>query len=138
MAARHKMTAMLEARLALVIFAVQDLPRAADFYIDAFGWPKYVDTPGYVELALPGAMRLGLYDRLGFAKNVGQTPPPVTSTISASELYLHVSDPDAAVENVTRAGGRVLDPLRKRDWGDEVAYVADPDGNVVALARALS
>jgi len=83
-------------------------------------------------------MRLGLYDRLGFAKNLGQAPPPATSTISASELYVYVTDLDAAVENVTRAGGRVLDPLRKRDWGDEVVYVADPDGNVIALARPLS
>jgi hypothetical protein len=32
----------------------------------------------------------------------------------------------------------LLDPLRRRDWGDEVAYFADPDGNVVALARPLS
>jgi predicted enzyme related to lactoylglutathione lyase len=49
-----------------------------------------------------------------------------------------VDDLEAAIENVTRAGGRVLDPLRERDWGDEVAYFADPDGNVVALARPLS
>lgn len=130
---------MREARLTLVIFAVRDLPRAASFYIDAFGWPRHVDTPIYVELALPAGMRLGLYDREGFAKNVGQALRPAPEgLISASEIYLSVSDLDAAIEDVTRAGGRVLDPLRKRDWGDEVAYFADPDGNVVALARPLS
>ena len=125
---------MPEARLALVIFAEQDLPRAAEYYMVAFGWPKQVDTPSYIELALPAGMRLGLYDRLGFAKNLGQAPPPA-STLSASEIYLYVDDVNAALDHVTHAGGRMLDPLRTRDWGDEVAYVADLDGNVVALAR---
>ncbi len=33
------------------------------------------------------------------------------------------------------AGARELSPLAPRDWGDEAAYFADPDGNVLAVAR---
>ena len=131
---------MPEARLGLLIFAVADLRRAVAFYVDAFGWEERVVTPSYVELALPGGMRLGLYEREAFAKNVRQPPPtpPLPDAIAASEIYVYPRDLVAAVEDLKRAGGRMLDALRERDWGDEVAYFADPDGNVVALARPIS
>jgi len=31
-------------------------------------------------------------------------------------------------------GARVLSELEPRDWGDKVAYYADPEGNVLAVA----
>ena len=30
-----------------------------------------------------------------------------------------------------------LSPLAPRDWGDEAAYFADPDGVVIAVARSI-
>jgi len=32
---------------------------------------------------------------------------------------------------------RLLSPLAARPWGHEAAYFADPDGNVVVVARPL-
>lgn len=124
--------------LALVILAVEQLSRSVKFYGDAFGWPSTIDTAVYVEFALPHRLRLGLYDRVSFAKNIGQSRALSPNTITATELYLYVEDLEAAIPRVLHAGARILNPLRKRDWGDEVAYFADPDGNVVALAKPLS
>jgi hypothetical protein len=31
-----------------------------------------------------------------------------------------------------------LSPRQRRGWGEEAAYVADPDGNVFAVARRLA
>jgi len=63
------------ATLGLVIFAVDDVDIAARFYRDAFAWEETVTTPVYVEMSLPAGMRFGLYDRLGFARNVGDLYP---------------------------------------------------------------
>jgi predicted enzyme related to lactoylglutathione lyase len=124
------------ARLGLVIVAVGDLPRARAFYRSAFGWPAEVDLPIYVEFHLPAGMRLGLYAREAFARNVGEMPPGITAgSITASELYLYPDDLEATAARLVAAGARRLSPLAQRDWGDEVAYFADPDGNVIALAR---
>ena len=128
---------MVEPRISLVILAVEDRSLATTFYREAFGWPLAVDTAAYAEFALPGGVRLGIYDRRGFGKNIGQQPRP-TGGVTCTELYLYVDDIDAASVRVVRAGGRRLDPSRARDWGDVVAYFSDPDGNVVALARPLS
>jgi catechol 2,3-dioxygenase-like lactoylglutathione lyase family enzyme len=126
----------MSARYVLTILAVRDAATAAGFYASAFGLEKIVDTPVYVELRDAAGMRLGLYRREGFAKNTGVVPEAVPpGAIGASELYFHVDDPLAAIAALKRAGARELSPFALRDWGDEAAYFADPDGNVVVVAR---
>jgi uncharacterized glyoxalase superfamily protein PhnB len=42
------------------------------------------------------------------------------------------------VNRLTAAGARVLSPVAPRDWGDDAAYFADPDGNVIVVARPIA
>lgn len=126
----------IPARHILTILAVVDLPRARDFYDRAFAWPVDVDVPVYREYLLPGGMRLGLYQREGFARNTGALPTATPAgALTATELYLRVDDLPAAVEALAAAGARLLSPAAPRDWGDEAAYFADPEGNVLVVAR---
>jgi hypothetical protein len=60
-----------------------------------------------------------------------------TLTITSRATYLHCDDLAEAIERAQRAGAQLLSPRGPRDWGDEAACVADPEGNVVALARPL-
>ncbi|MBK7584800.1 MAG: VOC family protein [Myxococcales bacterium] len=125
----------MSARHVLTILAVTDLDRAKRFYATVFGWPCSVDVPVYVELELPGGMRLGLYQRDAFAHNTGQVPERVgDGQTTATELYLHCDDPRALAEKLRAAGARELSALAPRAWGDTAAYFADPDGNVVVVA----
>lgn len=122
-------------RLGLVILATDDVERAERFWTRAFGWPVAVRVPPYRELALPDGMRLGLYQRDGFGANTGATaarPPPIGTT--ATELYVVVEDLASAVAALREAGATELSAAGPRAWGDTVAYFADPDGNVVAVA----
>lgn len=124
------------ARLSLVIVAVHELTRARRFYDAAFGWPVAVDAPVYTEYALPGAMRLGLYLREGFAKNTAAPiSPRAPGHTTATELYLTVDDPAAYASRLADLGARCLSPLAERPWGDLAAYFEDPEGNVVVVAR---
>jgi catechol 2,3-dioxygenase-like lactoylglutathione lyase family enzyme len=125
-------------RHALTIFAVSDLERQRRFYVDAFGWEPAVEVPVYVELRVPGGMRFGLYERRGFGAQAGAIPAPIPpGGVSGAELYLYPDDLESAMAAVRAAGGRELSALATRDWGEEVAYFADPEGNVLALARPL-
>jgi predicted enzyme related to lactoylglutathione lyase len=125
-----------EARLALLILAVEDLDRAVGFYRAAFGWFQTVDDAVYAEFALPGDQRLGLYARAGFERNTGQAPRSVArGDITGTEIYLYVDNLAAAIARTEAAGARTLSPRAERAWGDEAAYFADPDGNVVVLAQ---
>jgi predicted enzyme related to lactoylglutathione lyase len=126
------------ARHVLTILAVHDLARSAAFYREAFGWPLRVEAPVYVELEQPDGRGLGLYQREGFGRNTGQVPMRVPAgELVGTELYFHVDDLEAMAQRLSEAGARLLSPMAARDWGDEAAYFADPDGNVIVVARPL-
>jgi predicted enzyme related to lactoylglutathione lyase len=121
-----------------VIFAVADLVRSLDFYERAFGWPRntMIDYSNYVELIPPDGGALGLFERDGFAGTVGATPSaPPDGEVAPAYLYVRVEDVRATVADVEAAGGRPLSALAHRSWGEDAAWFADPDGNVVAVAQ---
>jgi predicted enzyme related to lactoylglutathione lyase len=123
-----------------VIFAVNDLTRTLDFYENAFGWPRNdrIDFGNYVELLPPDGGSVGLYEKSGFTAEVGADPVAVSGEqVAPAYLYVRVNDVRATISNVEQAGGRPLSPLSPRAWGEEVAWFADPDGNVVAVAEPL-
>jgi catechol 2,3-dioxygenase-like lactoylglutathione lyase family enzyme len=126
-------------RSVIVILACDDVARSREFYVRAFGWKVGADFPVYVEMEAATGVRVGLYLREGFAKNTGEPPAPRPARgTTASEIYLYVDDVTAAFARLLAAGGRPLSRPAPRVWGDEAGYVADPDGNVVAVARPLA
>ena len=121
-----------------VVLAVEDVERAKRFYDDAFGWKPHLEWPDrYAELVLSDDDRLGLYVRDGFAASAGIEPEAIGAQYSGAEVYVQVEDLDGAIERLGAAGGTPLSERRTREWGQEAAYFADPDGNVVAVARRL-
>jgi lactoylglutathione lyase len=123
----------------LIIFAVSDLRRSVGFYRAVFGWTAHVETPVYVEFAISNGLRFGLYDRTSFGNNTGQVPELLRAgAIAPTELYLYPEDAAETLSRLERAGARLLSGRAHRSWGDEVAYVTDLDGNVLAIARSVS
>jgi len=122
-----------------VIFAVSDVTRSADFYQRVFGWPRNerIDYREYVELNAPDGT-LGLCERDTYARLTGATPmASENGDASPAYLYVRVADVSAAIAKLDEAGARALAPLASRSWGDEAAWFADHDGNVVAVAQSL-
>lgn len=54
------------------------------------------------------------------------------------ELFVYVTDLPVAVEAVRVGGGSVLKDPTDMPWGERLAYVTDPEGNVVTLAQSPS
>ena len=122
-----------------VVLAVEDVERAKRFYDEAFGWQPHLEWPDrYAELVLSDVDRLGLYVRDGFAASAGIEPEAIgEGQYTGAEVYVQVEDLDGAIERLGAAGATPLSARREREWGHEAAYFADPDGNVVAVARRL-
>jgi lactoylglutathione lyase len=84
------------------------------------------DDAGYIALHR-GDSRLGLVmkewpeQQLGIELGAGPR----------FELWVYVDDVDAAV---SKAEAPLLKGAEDMPWGERIAYVADPDGNPVALA----
>jgi catechol 2,3-dioxygenase-like lactoylglutathione lyase family enzyme len=120
-----------------LVLAVSDVDRAKQFYGDAFGWKPHLEWPGeYAELELPDNDWLGLYREDGFAESAGAPVEELKrGRYSGAELYVQVTDVGEATKALREAGAKALSPLAKRGWGHDAAYFADPDGNIVAVAR---
>lgn len=120
----------------LTVLAVSDVARAVTFYERVFGWTRRADFPVYVELALPDGRGVAFYERGAFGSNTGRVPPaPAEGGLTGAELYLRCDDLDAVIGRLAAQGARELRGLTVKPWGDEVAYFADPDGYVLAVAR---
>jgi lactoylglutathione lyase len=50
------------------------------------------------------------------------------------ELFVYVDDVDSAVSELRVRGASVLREPADMPWGERVAFVTDPEGNVVSLA----
>lgn len=50
------------------------------------------------------------------------------------EMFVYVDDVDETVEALMTAGYTTIKPPANLPWGDLFAYVADPDGNPVAIS----
>jgi predicted enzyme related to lactoylglutathione lyase len=113
------------------IAGTPDLPRLRAFYETVLGAEQTFRVPDdgpefYVELRI-GDSTLGIVQEEGTV-----TGAPVRIILSAD-----VADVDALLPVVENAGGTAPGPATDMPWGQRVAHVLDPDGNMLNLTRRL-
>lgn len=122
----------------LTMLATPNLKRAVRFYTRAFDWPMVVEERDFVKFDLPGGRGLALCSYDAFERYTGQRfSGSPTGKLTGVEIYLRCDVLAHTIARLAAAGARELTELSPRDWGDEAAYFADPDGNVIAVARPL-
>ena len=121
----------------MFILYVADQKRSRNFYSHVLQVRPVLDVPGMTEFILPGGGTIGLMPERGIVALLGEKiPDPATASgIPRSELYLRVESPEEFHHRVLESGGREIEPVKLRDWGDRVAYSLDPDGHVLAFAK---
>ncbi|MET0296503.1 MAG: VOC family protein [Microbacterium sp.] len=107
----------------------RDLPRLVGFYetaLDATVEYRFAsgDEDDYVSLRL-GTEALG----------IGRVPDAATDGDRVA-LWFYVDDVDAAHAAWLLAGGESVADPADMPWGERVAQVRDPDGNLANLATA--
>jgi lactoylglutathione lyase len=112
---------------------VADAERSAAFY-ERLGFARHFQLPpdgepGYIglrrgEAELSVVLSSWPQEQLGVQMGAGPR----------FELYAYVDDVDASVAELRDAGVTVLREPADMPWGERIGYVADPEGNPVALA----
>jgi PhnB protein len=115
--------------------AVEDASRAIEFYKEAFGAEEVVRMPGpdgsvaHAELQI-GDSKLMLSDPFPHSN----VRPPSERGGPTASIFMYVDDVDATFEQAQRAGATVVSELEDMFWGDRFGTVADPFGQVWAMA----
>src|SRR5688500_4188642 len=119
------------------MLSVDDLTRSVRFYGELLGGERSYRFPPEGEPVFEtlnfGQTEIGL-GRLGTAPPLhGQAQRPATG--HRIELCVYVDDLDATVERLRAADVPLLLAPTTQPWGERVAYVQDPDGNLVMLVQ---
>lgn len=118
----------MEPRLSFVTLGVTDLERATQFYAQGLGLPQLA-SPSTVAFFELGRTWLALYPRHLLAADAGISP--AGSGFPGFALAHNVRSPaevDQLLSQVVAAGGRVVKPAQRAEWGGYAGYFADPDG----------
>ena len=119
------------------MLSVESLEASLRFYEARLGGERSYQFPGEGEAAFVvlrfDQTELGL-GQLGAGPSLhGQPQRPATG--HRIELCLYVSGLDATVAALAAQGAPVLLKPTAQPWGERVAYVGDPDGNLVMLVE---
>lgn len=118
-----------------LILYVAEQSKSCQFYARLLAQDPRLNVPGMTEFLIDENCILGLMPCSSIERLLG-VPTAAEQQIARAELYLHVDCPQTWYERALQAGGRPLSPVQMRDWGDQVAYCADPDGHVLGFARS--
>ncbi len=120
----------MEQKAEIITLGVRDLDASRAFYVDGLGWEAALDVPGEVIFIQIGHGLLlslwGIDDMVSEAGDVGFGDK--APTVAFGHL---VESPEAVVETIdaaVAAGGELVTPATRRDWGGTSGNFADPDG----------
>jgi lactoylglutathione lyase len=115
-----------------VIFA-RSVEATSSFY-EGLGFERHFQLPAEGEPGYVG-LRRGSQEIAVVTEDwpMQQYSRPVAEGVRF-EMFVYVANVDSEVERLRRAASVVLCEPADMPWGERVAYVADPDGNPVALA----
>jgi lactoylglutathione lyase len=112
-------------RDAFPIFHSHDVERLATFYCDQLGFERGYRFPARGPVAF-------LVVSLG-ELSIGLTQTELRGDVGRVDLWLYTDDVDREVERLRESGGKIVAEPADREWGERMATVADPDGNLLHL-----
>ena len=115
----------MHGHLAHFAFNADDVAESRGFYERLFGWTFENPYPGFFRTSSSGPAIGVVQGRRAL----------LDAPTNGPECTFAVNDLNAALETVTAVGGSVLMPATPVDGVGELAFVADPGGNVLGLMR---
>jgi predicted enzyme related to lactoylglutathione lyase len=118
--------------LTTVVFHVDDVPAAVEWYTELLGIPPYFERaadgkPAYVEF------RIGDYEHeLGFLDR-RFAPHDRSDRAGGAVIYWYVDDIQASFERLVSMGATVHEDVIERGPGFVTASVVDPFGNILGI-----
>lgn len=128
----------MQTRHARTTIACRDLFLLGGFYESVFGWLRAPATHGGdMEFELPGGSRIAFTAADGLANRTGE-PVLAVGGLHPVVLRLELVDIEDVEARFLDGGGRLLSARVTREDGVESSLLADPEGNVVELARVVA
>jgi catechol 2,3-dioxygenase-like lactoylglutathione lyase family enzyme len=130
--------------VSVITLGVKDVNQAKQFYGQGLGWPIVQDYGTWVCFGLgDGKSAFGLYPLETLAQEAGVPADGsrggganAFGGVTFSYIVRSAQLVDAVLAEAERAGGTIVKPAQKAEWGGYFGYFADPDGYLWKVAYA--
>ena len=120
---------------------VADVAKTVAFWQKAFGFDVRLQVPtgDYAELAT-GETTIAFASHALGRDNLpaGYAPADASALPQGQEMALVADDVAAAADRAVAAGATLLKPAAQTPWGQTVAYLLTPDGNLIELCSPVA
>jgi lactoylglutathione lyase len=127
-------------RFGYTILYVRDVSASLDFYERAFGQRRRFlhDSGEYAELDTGGtALAFAAVELAASNLPAELRPQAPRDSPPAFEVCFVTDDVGRAFGRAVREGAEPVSPPETKPWGQDVAYVRDPDGTLVEIASPV-
>jgi lactoylglutathione lyase len=124
-------------RFGYTILYVADVPASLEFYERALGQRRRLlhESGQYAELETgETALALAAHELAAASLPELYGPGERPTGPPAFEVCFVTENVQAAFDRAVEEGAGCVSPPRTKPWGQDVAYVRDPDGNLVEIA----
>jgi catechol 2,3-dioxygenase-like lactoylglutathione lyase family enzyme len=125
----------MDQSIRMITLGVRDLAAARRFYVDGLGWTPTFEVEGEVVFLPAGRDFLvalfGADDLAADAEGAGTRaviPAGASPRFSLAHNVESEAEVDAVEAQMVAAGGTVIKPAQRAEFGGYHAYVDDPDG----------
>lgn len=121
----------MNSHVSAILLGVKDMERSKRFYTEGLGWKVQNDFKISVFFVPHGGSIVGFYGRDGLADAVGVS---ADGNGFSGVVFNYVVRSEERVNEVLdeakKAGGKILKPAAKQQWGGYGGSFADPDGYI--------
>lgn len=121
----------MEPHVSLITLGVPDVAQARAFYVDGLGWVPLWESPEVVFIQVGHGLVLSLFAAKDLAEDVAPgtaRPAEVPAGFTLAHNLGSEAEVDTAMADAVRAGGTLVKPATRAEWGGYHGYVADPAG----------
>ena len=130
----------MKAQVSLITLGVRDLGRAKAFYAERLGWPVLAEEGDWVAFMLDGgstAFALFPWDALAEDARVAADGNGFRGVTLAYNVRTE-ERVDEVLAEAEHAGGSIVKPAERAEWGGYSGYFADPDGHLWEVATGAA
>jgi predicted lactoylglutathione lyase len=121
----------MNSHVSSILLGVSDMERSKRFYTEGLGWKVQNDYKISVFFVPHGGSIVGFYRRDGLANMVGVSPDSSGfSGIVFTYVVRSEDRVDEILDEAQKAGGKILKPAAKLQWGGYGGCFADLDGYI--------
>ena len=130
----------MKPHVSVVTLGVRDLARAREFYAERLGWPIQQEQDNWVCFLLGGgstAFALYPWDELAAD---ARSAPDGSGFRGVTLAYVVRSEQrvDEVLAEAEAAGGTIVKPGQRAQWGGYSGYFADPEGYLWEIATGAT